>query len=732
MIKKLTILFLLFAFMQISFSCKEDNVVFITQNDNLGINEAFEFKFDEVTGNTTKESLTNSNYNISGKGINRMDGVDSKALFFDGLSNEIEGTLPTNLLPNERFVISLWAAPRTYPLGTSSMIALTQQNSSTGVMVGVNNLGQLVVQYFINGAFAQQVSSLPLTRNEWSHIVVGLNPADQNVVVYLNKNLIINQNTTSGSISWPTNSTAFSIGKNTMGEMMGIYDIDYYSGALDEIKIYSGKATQDVVDFINNQYVSPTNVDYQLNIDYSSDFNRPTYHAVPDFGWANESYGLLYLDNKYQMFYQKNEVFLGIAKQNWGRFTSTDLVNWQEENAVLWPSESWDIEGAWAGSSIILNDGTPAIAYTGVDGIKAGVGIATSSDNFQTLTKDTSNPVISQAPSDVDLDFRDPFVWEENGTYHMIVGSGISSIGGNVVYYSSPDFKNWTYGGIAFQGQQSQGQGRFWEVPILYEFPNGKDMLLVQKTPDATKARTFYWIGDFNNGVFTPDSPTPKNLEIVNGFLSPTITADQMGNITAIGIIPDEVTAEFHMQQGWANLFSVPQVWELDGNNTIKVKPHPNLEALRGTQTSYNGLNLQDGVPNNFNGFKSRFFEMEASINIGTASEIGFVFGKSANEQEEYKVFYDVINQKWVVDASKSSLSTEVRKDIRKGNFALSPGSTIDVRIFIDGSVIEVFIDDESHFTGRFFPTLPDANGVEIYANGGNANADINIYEINN
>lgn len=732
MIKKLTILFLSFAFMLISFSCKEDNVVFITQNDNLGISEAFEFKFDEDTGNTTKESLTNSIYNISGKGINRMDGVDDKALFFDGLSNEIEGTLPTNLLPNERFVISLWAAPRTYPLGTSSMIALTQQNSSTGVMVGINNLGQLVVQYFINGAFAQQVSSLPLTRNEWSHIVVGLNPSDQNVVVYLNNNLIINQNTTSGSISWPTNSTAFSIGKNTMGEMMGIYDIDYYSGALDEIKIYSGKATQDVVDFISNQYVSPTNVDYQINIDYSSDFNRPTYHAVPDFGWANESYGLLYLDNKYQMFYQKNEVFLGIAKQNWGRFTSTDLVNWQEENAVLWPSESWDIEGAWAGSSIILNDGTPAIAYTGVDGIKAGVGIATSSDNFQTLTKDTSNPVISQAPSDVDLDFRDPFVWEENGTYHMIVGSGISSIGGNVVYYSSPDFKNWTYGGIAFQGQQSQGQGRFWEVPILYEFPNGKDMLLVQKTPDATKARTFYWIGDFNNGVFTPDSPTPKNLEIVNGFLSPTITADQMGNITAIGIIPDEVTAEFHMQQGWANLFSVPQVWELDANNTIKVKPHPNLEALRGTQTSYNGLNLQDGVPNNFNGFKSRSFEMEASINIGTASEIGFVFGKSANGQEEYKVFYDVINQEWVVDASKSSLSTEVRKDIRKGNFALPPGSTIDVRFFIDGSVLEVFIDDESHFTGRFFPTLPDANGVEIYANGGNVNADINIYEINN
>ena len=729
--KKMIICFQLLAIVALQLSCNDDDVRFITQNDSLGITEAFEFKFDETSGSLTSETFTGVSFDIVGNGINRMEGVASNALFFDGLSNEINGTLPTNLLPNERFVVSLWASPKSYPIGTGSMLALTSQGSSTGIMIGLNEFGQIVVQYFINEAFAQQVTNESLERDKWNHIMVGLNPANQNIVIYVNQQEIRNANIPSGAISFPASSTPFSIGKNTMGEMMGIYDIDYFSGALDEIKIYSGEATQEVVDFVNSQYSPPATINYELNIDYSNDTNRPTYHPIPDFGWANEANGLVELDGTYHMFYQKNEVFLGIAQQNWGHFTSMDLVNWEEQNAVLWPTESWDSAGCWAGDSQILQDGTPAVIYTGVDGINAVIATATSSDNYQTLDKNP-NPIIDGAPSDTNLDFRDPYVWESGGQYNMIIGGGVGNTGGNVLYYSSPDFENWTYGGVAFSGQASQNEGQFWEVPILFEFPNGKEMLLVQKTPDATPARTFYWIGQFENGTFAPDFTEPKNLEVVNGFLSPTVTTDTSGLITAIGIIPDEVEAEFQMQQGWANLFSVPQVWTLDANDNILITPHPNLNDLRGAETSFSGLSLTDGGSNYLNDYNSRHFEMEATIDTGTANQVGFIFGKSADGQEEYRVFYDMNNQEWVVDASNSSLSTEVRNDIRTGTYVITPGSTIDVRVFIDGSVLEVFVNNESHFTGRFFPTQADATGVDVFAVGGNATMDATIYEINN
>ena len=699
---------------------------------NNELKDVFEFKFNETTGTTTTETASGNAFNIMGSGINRMVGVQGNSLFFDGLSNDVEGTLPTNLMPNKNLVVSVWASPKSYPIGTAAMVALTSQGALNGVMVGINKFGQIVVKYTINGTVSEQVTSQSLDRNKWNHVVVGLSPEKRYIIIYLNNVPLKTVVVASGSISWTANNIPVSIGKNTMGEKMGIYDVDYFSGALDEIKIYTGEATQENVNKIRTNYTAPSTVSYAFNIDYSADSNRPTFHPIPDYGWANESYGLIYQGGKYHMFYQKNEVFLGIAQQNWGHFTSSDLVNWDEQNAVLWPTEGWDNYGIWSGCAVTLNDGTPAVVYTGVDGVKAGIGVATSTDNYQTLTKNTNNPVIAKAPNSVNMDFRDPYVWKKDGKYHMVIGSGISSIGANVVYYSSTDFNNWTYGGIAYQGQKSEGEGQFWEMPVIYEFPNGKEMLLVQKTPDATPAITTYWIGQFENGVFTPDFEQAKKLEVVNGFLSPTVTTDTNGKITAIGIIPDEVQAQFQMQQGWANLFSVPQVWNLDANNNILISPHPNLTNLRGSPTQFNGVSIQNGGSNYLNNYNGRHFEMEATINTGTANQIGFIFGKSTNNEEFYKVYYDMATQEWVLDASKSSLSTQVRRDVRKGSYTITPGATINVRVFVDGSVLEVFIDDKAHFTGRFFPTLASATGVDLFATGGSSTADVTIHNINN
>ena len=131
-----------------------------------------------------------------------------------------------------------------------------------------------------------------------------------------------------------------------------------------------------------------------------------------------------------------------------------------------------------------------------------------------------------------------------------------------------------------------------------------------------------------------------------------------------------------------------------------------------------------------FGTYQSRKFEMEATVNVGNASKVGFVFGKSTNGQELYKVYYDTITKQWVVDGSQSSLSNLVRKDIRKGNYDINSNGTFDVRIYVDGSVLEVFVDGKSHFTGRFFPTLSDSKGVDMFVEGGNATATATIYQI--
>ena len=192
-------------------SCYDDDVVFIDEIDSLRIEKTLEFNFDENSGNTISEISTGETFVVEGKSVNRMSGVSGNALFFDGLSNEINGEIASSRLPSQELTISLWASPRNYPVGTAAMLAMTSEGSETGVMLGLNTYGQVVLQYYINGEFQETISSESIPRNEWSHIVASISPGTGRVEIYLNRASIASQDVPSGQISWPSGATPFSI-----------------------------------------------------------------------------------------------------------------------------------------------------------------------------------------------------------------------------------------------------------------------------------------------------------------------------------------------------------------------------------------------------------------------------------------------------------------------------------------------------------------------------------------
>lgn len=737
--KKLKYIIPLFVLAFVSVHCSNDDLDIQRNTLNEGDFETiYTFSFDEEEGLITSEGVTGTEFQISSNGdeVNRMEGVEGKALFFNGLSTSVNGELPTMELPQGLLTISLWTAVKSYPIGTAGMVTLMDQGGNTGAVVGLNKFGRVVVQLYVNGSLQTSVASTTsIPRHQWSHLTVSIDTKRGVITTYLNKERIAENTTAKGLITWPESTTQVFLGKNAFGEKLGQFDVDYFSGALDEIKVLKGRPEVADVSALFSAANPPASVNFNTDYEFlNEDTNRPIYHPIPDYGWTNEPNGLMYYKGEYHIFYQKNDVFLGIAQQNWGHMKSHDLVTWQDLNNALWPTPtSYDNFGAWAGDTTIDEDGNPVIVYTGVNGVKATIALAVSQDDMETFEKFDQNPIISGRPADVNLDFRDPFVWKEGDTWYMIVGAGIGGVGGNTVLYSSNDLYNWkdSYRGIFYQGQIADGEGEFWEVPIVHKFPNGKYMLLVQKTPDASSpARTFYWIGDFNGQEFIPDNSQPTDFEVVNGFLSPTVTVDAEGRTTAIGIIPDEVSPEFQKEAGWAHLFSLPQVWELSADNELQVTPHPNVQDYRGEMTEFNSISLTPEISDYLNK-SGRHYEIDATVNTGSASKIGFILGQSDDKTEQLKVYYDVPAQEWVIDASQSSLAEGARKDIRRGAYPLAAGETFDVKIFVDGSVLEVFINGEDHFTGRFFPTLPSSDGIEMFVEGGNATAEnVKIWEM--
>lgn len=514
------------------------------------------------------------------------------------------------------------------------------------------------------------------------------------------------------------------LGRSAAVETQDIFPINYLNGILDEIVVR--RIMPDSARISREYTLMNPSSDPDLSIPssrFSGDFHRPKYHPIPQSAWANESHGLLYWGGVYHLFFQKNGNGPFFSQQNWGHLISKDLINWQEKQPALWPQPGFESVGIWSGHCVVNANGVPTIFYTGVDGVRAGIGAATSTDNLMTWNRNPSNPLIPAAPnaSYPNKDFRDPYVFKEGTSWYMVIGSGLQSPQtGTVFLYRSVDLLSWQVIGPLFIDQSYLNDpGVFWEMPVFWKFGT-KYMLLVNKTPvPGTPARAFYWVGSFANDSFKVDNPRAKNLEVINSLLSPSVNIDDKNRVVAIGIIPDLLPGSEQYKQGWANLFSLPRIWKMV-NDTLQQSPHPNLDQSRGALSTRDNVTL---IPGGSGYLKTKGFQLEikATIYPGSSARVGFILEKNDNNSEFTRIYYDYTTTSMVVDRSRSSANTSTPRDIQTEQLILPPGQPIDWHLYIDGSVIEVFINNRWAFATRVYPVSTLSNGVDLFTEGENA-----------
>jgi beta-fructofuranosidase len=123
--------------------------------------------------------------------------------------------------------------------------------------------------------------------------------------------------------------------------------------------------------------------------------------------------------------------------------------------------------------------------------------------------------------------------------------------------------------------------------------------------------------------------------------------------------------------------------------------------------------------------------EVEMEIALKDAKQFGFIIGKHPQQKELTKIFYDVERKQFSADQTRSSLNKNIPLETRSGDFLLNPNEKLTIRLFIDGSVVEVFINDEAAFTTRIFPLHKESNQVELFTEGGTAIAEkITVWEM--
>ena len=432
------------------------------------------------------------------------------------------------------------------------------------------------------------------------------------------------------------------------------------------------------------------------------DPQRPQYHLLPAANWMNDPNGPIYWRGKYHLFFQYNPNGAFWGDMHWDHAISDDMVHWRHLPVALAPTPGGpDKDGCFTGS-IVVEKGVPTMLYTGVN--PEVQCLATSRDPLLGIWEKAAKPVISAPPPGLNVTgFRDPCPWREGDTWYMGVGSGIKKRGGAVLLYRSTDLREWEYlhplASGTWNGKPTADpvdSGEQWECPDF--FPLGKKYVLLYSTE-----RKVYWQSgelDRKEMVFHREK---QGLLDDGAYYAPKSMLDHEGNRILWGWIPETRPLADYKRAGWAGVMSLPRVLTLSGEGELEMRVDPRVRALRGPQTNAQTAvgTLDDLRISNYSG----------EVHCLTKKAAGPVRLSLTSQAQAPGAFFSVSYQP---EGGETTLKIDNKPIVGK----ISDGK-LDIRLFLDGSVIEVFINDRIACTRRIYLEGEKAADVLVKFEGG-------------
>lgn len=382
----------------------------------------------------------------------------------------------------------------------------------------------------------------------------------------------------------------------------------------------------------------------------------------------------------YHLFY--------IYSNGWGHSVSEDLVRWTRLPDALVPES----EKAIYSGNLFFTDKGPAIAY---HVYPLGNGFAYSDDKLVQWVKDVRNPLYTD---EGDVHAWDPFVWSEGDVSYGIFG------GNTPFLLRGPSHDALKVVGEFIEDDPSREPDEDYSCPDFFQMGD----VHVFATMSHSRGTRLY-VGKWDGLVFRPSGMLRLNWP-GGGFLAPETLLAPDGRRILFGWTQDPRGDEM---QG---VISLPRVIFLNPDGSLGVRPAKELETLRRERLPYplSGSTVEIDV------------EFEPS-----ESPVGLVVRKSPDGEEQTEIIYD--GQTLRINSEKSSLdkTTLPRKWGRLGppfGEGLDPlehvmeqvaplalgDEPLRLRVFVDHSILEVFANDRIAMTHRVFPTLADADGIEV------------------
>jgi len=443
---------------------------------------------------------------------------------------------------------------------------------------------------------------------------------------------------------------------------------------------------------------------------------RPQYHLLPSHNWMNDPNGPIYFGGRYHMFHQYNPRGATWGNMHWAHATSPDMVHWQHEGIALAPTPGGpDSDGVFSGSAVV-DKSKVAVIYTGVappssdsdatlrDGIhtwRETQCLAIAHDEDLRTWNKIPEPIIAKPPTGLEVTgFRDPALWREGNKWMLILGSGLRGKGGMILVYSSTDLLNWTYLHPLIEGSANKNTsvnpvdtGEMWECPDF--FPLGdKHVLLI-----STMGKVRWKVGTYAEQRFTPEK---EGVVDWGSYYAAKTTLDAHGERILWGWIPETRTDADLIAAGWAGVMSLPRVLSLTPQKELSTEVAPVVGKLRADRGSRCGTADTSHSSHREVAIRSECQQLLDTVRIeDLAAEI---VAQIRPKADEFTLRFSSDTGDYVSISCANQLGSRVLR-VNKVTAPLTgrAGDPVKLRMFLDGSVLEVFANDTVALTARIY-----------------------------
>ena len=491
--------------------------------------------------------------------------------------------------------------------------------------------------------------------------------------------------------------------------------LDITNLAGEEIHIFIENTNKNLLGFKNIKQSDTFEFDY--NEPY-----RPLYHFTPEYGWMNDPNGMVYLDGEYHLFFQYNPFGTKWQNMHWGHAVSTDLTSWTYLPVAIAP----DTLGAiFSGSAVIDVNNTAGFGKNAMIAIYTSAGkeqsqsIAYSTDKGRTFTKYEGNPVI---PNPGIPDFRDPKVFWHNESAQWIMSLATKQ---TITFYGSVNLKDWQK--LSEFGDGIGSHGGVWECPDLIPMTyNGKTkwVLLVSINPGGPNggSATQYFIGNFDGTNFTADAlPYPLWLDYGRDNYAGVTWSDvpeSDGRKIFMGWMSNWDYANNVPTQNFRSAMTVARDLKITNNGkhlVVANYPVNEMLSLRAKTTEHPTISVNNNYEiNNILENNEGAYEIELTILPQNSLHFGFKLNNNKGEELEFR--FDLSTQFFSIHRDKSGLVDFDGRFASGMNAPLVKNSKYRVRLLIDKSSAEIFINEgELALSTIFFPT-ENMNHLTLYS----------------